>query len=62
LRDFLDAEGDALTVEEDGTMTAEQFSAAVEALIAKAKASGLSHETLLIEIEDIASLLREGLL
>jgi hypothetical protein len=39
-----------------------EFSAAVEALIREAKAGGLSHETLLVELEDIISLLREGLL
>jgi hypothetical protein len=39
-----------------------EFSAAVEALIGEAKAKGLSNDTLLIELEDIISLLREGLL
>jgi hypothetical protein len=43
-------------------LTAEEFAAAVEALIKEAKAKGLSNDTLLIELEDIISLLREGLL
>lgn len=42
-------------------MTVEEFAAAVEALIKAARAHGLSDETLLIEIEDIASLLREAI-
>jgi hypothetical protein len=54
--------GDRSVAAVETSVTAEEFAAAVEALIAKAKANGLSHETLLIEIEDIASLLREGLL
>jgi hypothetical protein len=43
-------------------LTAEEFAAAIEALIREAKEGGLSHDTLLVEIEDIANLLREGLL
>jgi hypothetical protein len=41
-------------------LTAEEFAAAVEALIRRARADGLSDEAILVEIEDIASLLREG--
>jgi hypothetical protein len=43
-------------------ISAGEFSAAVEALITDAKAKGLSNDTLLIELEDIISLLRERLL
>jgi hypothetical protein len=35
--------------------------AAVEALIREARAKGLSDDTLLVELEDIVTLLREGL-
>jgi hypothetical protein len=41
----------------------EEFSAAIEALIREAKAKGLlSNDELLIELDDVISLLREGLL
>jgi hypothetical protein len=40
---------------------AEEFAAAVERLIAEARGKGVPDEMLLIEIEDIASLLREAL-
>jgi hypothetical protein len=43
-------------------MTAEELAAAIAALIKEAKAQGLANDTLLIELEDIISLLREGLL
>jgi hypothetical protein len=42
-------------------LTGEGFAAAVEAAIAEAQAKGLSDTTLLVEIEDIASQLREAL-
>jgi hypothetical protein len=44
-----------------GVLTSEDFATAVEALIADARAKGLSDTTLLVEIEDIASQLRERL-
>ncbi len=47
---------------EGGTLTAEEFAAAIEALIREVKAKGPSNKTLLVEMEDIVSLLREGLL
>jgi hypothetical protein len=43
-------------------LTAKEFADAVEALIADAKAKGLGHDTILIELEDVINLLREGLL
>jgi hypothetical protein len=43
-------------------MTAEEFAAAVETLIGEAREKGLSNETVMVEIDDIANLLREGLL
>ena len=42
-------------------LSAEEFATAVERLITDARAKGLLTETLLVEIEDIASLLREAL-
>jgi hypothetical protein len=42
-------------------LTAEDFAAAVEGLIADARTNGLSDTTVLVEIEDIASRLREAL-
>jgi hypothetical protein len=42
-------------------LTAEDFAAAVEGLIADARAKGLSDTTVLVEIEDIAGRLREAL-
>jgi hypothetical protein len=42
-------------------LTAEDFAAAVEGLIADARTKGLSDTTLLVEIEDIAGQLREAL-
>jgi hypothetical protein len=42
-------------------LTAEDFAAAVEGLIADARSKGLSDTTLLVEIEDIAGQLREAL-
>jgi hypothetical protein len=43
------------------TLTPKEFASAVESVIEEAKAKGLPSQTLLIEIEDIASLLREEL-
>jgi hypothetical protein len=40
----------------------EEFAAAVTALIEEAKAQGSTNDTVLTELEDIISLLREGLL
>jgi hypothetical protein len=42
-------------------MTRDEFAAAVEALIQKARDAGVSVEALLVEIEDIESGLREAL-
>jgi hypothetical protein len=42
-------------------MTAAEFCTAVEGLMAEARAKGLSNEALPLEIEDVVSLLREGL-
>jgi hypothetical protein len=44
---------------EGGVLTAEEFAAGVDDLIRDARTKGLSVETLLVEIEDVASLLRE---
>jgi hypothetical protein len=42
-------------------MTAAEFSTAVEGLIAEARSKGLSNHALLLEIENVVSLLRERL-
>jgi hypothetical protein len=42
-------------------LTAEEFGDGVEKIISEARAKGLSDEAMLVEIEDIASLLREAL-
>jgi hypothetical protein len=57
----LDLDGKSRSLKNKDYGAAEEFAAAVEKLIAEARAKGVSVEALLIEIEDIASLPREEL-